>query len=265
MGNDRRIVYNQDIHSAIITVMEHVDSLFSVADKLEHGRNYLLSRLREWERHTAVHAHGLNQGPPNEGLCSSPIVMTQGGDFRMLDISSQLSLYGCHFSPPSVLRGDDLEITRANLSRLGTTLGPPSVRGSRVVANQELIARIESVQERIDSINHEIATKNASLQLLDAAAGTALDKLVSEVSFETEQRVGRARRRGEASRPRGGPPRTRSPNYKDNMADTKERVNVTATGDSDPQWQARESYGPWGSPVSIERRACPSVADGRRV
>ncbi|CAL1671594.1 unnamed protein product [Lasius platythorax] len=180
LGSDRRIVYNKDVYSAILKVMDHVDSLFSIADKLKHGRNYLLSKLRDRERHTIIHAYGLNSpgfvlnhGSLNGRLFSSPIEMTHGGELMTLNTSSRSPPFDHFFNSPSVLRGDDLEQTRINLSRLGTTLGPLSERGTRAAANQDLIAKIERVQERIDSINHEIATKNASLQILDAAAGTA--------------------------------------------------------------------------------------------
>ncbi|KMQ90567.1 exonuclease of the beta-lactamase fold involved in rna processing [Lasius niger] len=92
-----------------------------------------------------------------------------------------------------------------NLSRFDTSLLLlPSRRKIGADADQDLIDKIEKVQEKIDRINSEIATKNASLQILDAATGTILENLVSEDRLESNRRVGRAQRRGGANRPRGG-------------------------------------------------------------
>ncbi|KMQ87672.1 multidrug transporter [Lasius niger] len=194
-------------------------------------------------------------------MLGSPIERSYKGDLSTLSPLSQ-SLPS-RFSP-SVLRGDDLEQTRINLSRLGTTLGPPSIRREiKSAASQDLFDRIEQVQERIDHINCEIATKNASLQMMDAVAGSVLEDLAFNVSLEADQRVGRARRRGEASRPRGGPPRTRSPNTYDKMAMEQENNEITLPpqGIRTPSGR-RESPtvpGALPSPSSVG----PLVADGR--
>ncbi|KMQ90148.1 helicase domain protein [Lasius niger] len=194
--NDRRIVHNYDVHSEILMVMECVDNLFLAADKMMLSRNYLLARIRDQERLSSAHTHEL--------ISSSLVLRDPLFDLTSLSISR---FYGS----PSVLRGDDdLESIRSNLSRFGTSLDQPLKKETNVNSDQDLI-RIEKVQEKIDRINAEIASKNASLQILDVATGTALGDLVSDVKLETDRRVGRTRRRGEASHPRGGPPRTRSP------------------------------------------------------
>ncbi|KMQ89974.1 grip domain-containing protein rud3 [Lasius niger] len=267
LGSDSRIVHNQDVYSAILAAMEHVDYLFSFADKMRHGKNYLLSRLRSQERQSIVHIHGpnssdfvLSQGPHISGrMFCSPTERFSASDLTALNFPSRA--LPDRFSP-SVLRGDDLEQARINLSRLGTTLGPPSLnrRGTEQTEDQILIERIEQIQERIDCINSEIATKNASLQLMDAAAGHVLEDLVSNDNLEIDQRVGRARRRGGASRPRGGPPRTRSPKYNDNMAmDNDTEITLPPQGIRTPSGRRENPTVPGALPSSSD--AGPTVEE----
>ncbi|KMQ91492.1 reverse transcriptase [Lasius niger] len=258
-GNDSRIVYNQDVYSAIIAVMEHVDYLFSFADKMRHGKNYLLSRLRSQERQSTVHIHGPN---------SSDFVLSQAPHIsgRMFFSSngrlSAGNLTASNSSPraspdcfsPSVLRGDDLEQARVNPSRLGTMLGPPPLNRRGVEQNEDqiLIERIVQIEERIDCINSEIATKNASLQLMDVAAGHVLEDLVSNDNLEIDQRVGRARRRGGASRPRGGPPRTRSPKYNDYAMDNDKEITLPPQGIRTPSGRRESPTVPGALPSSSD-------------
>ncbi|KMQ94773.1 hypothetical protein RF55_5060 [Lasius niger] len=260
LGNDRRIAYNQDAYIAILKVMDYVDRLYEYGDKMKNGKNYLLSRLKTQEtqevRMYNLDSSGLvlNQNFLNPGgILSSPIVRPYGGDLLTLSPLSR-SLPG-RFSC-NVLRGDDLEQTGINLSKIDTTLGPPPIRREiNFTANQDLFNRIEQVQERIDHINCAIATKNASLRMMDAVAGSVLEDLASNVSLEADQRVGRARRRGEAGRPRGGPPRTRSPNKHDKTAmdkDNKMEITLPPQGIRTPSGRRESPTVPGALPSSSD-------------
>ncbi|KMQ89742.1 hypothetical protein RF55_10598 [Lasius niger] len=221
IGSDKRIKYNYELYSAIFMVMDCVDGLFSAADKMRRCRDYLLAKNKD--QYLLIHANEVSSSnlimlehkPVDRGLTEEIFA----GELMTLNSPPRLSSINCSFGSPSVLRGDDIDQLKANLNRFGTSLIIPSRSNSRPV--RELADRIEEVQGNIDRINQEIAIKSASLKLLDTASGTVLEKLVSEVNLETEQRVGRARRRGEASRPRGGPPRIRSPNGNENMDTNK--------------------------------------------
>ncbi|KMQ92971.1 gag-pol polyprotein [Lasius niger] len=244
IGSDRRIMNSHELYSAVIMAMDCVDGLFSTPDKLKRGRDYLLTRIRD--QATSFNFNLIVQGPVNRGSFNSPI-----GEIFCDDLMSppHLLVNNRSLGSPSVLRGDDeIEQMKINLSRFGTSL---DLSRMRTGTDQDLVDRLKKVQEKIDRINQEIAIKNASLRTLDAASESVLGKLVSDVSLETDQRVGRARRRGEANRPRGGPPRTRSPKNGNNMAmDLENEATVPPQGIRTPSGRRESPTVPEALPSS---------------
>lgn len=86
---------------------------------------------------------------------------------------------------------------------------------------------MNKIQNSIDRINCEIASKTVSLKEMDVAAETALASLISHEEPEDNwQDTERARRRGEASRPRGGTPRIRNQTHFVTMMNSQEKENL---------------------------------------
>ncbi|CAL1672232.1 unnamed protein product [Lasius platythorax] len=143
---------------------------------------------------------------------SNVSIMTSGG------LSLSLVSPGRTDRSPSILRGDN-DITRpdSSLSQMELSSMLPEEQHNERIDENSLIKEMLRVEDTIVRMNTEISSKNASLLELDAAAESALANIVSfdpRDNWQNFDRVGRARRRGEADRV------------------------------SEPQWQAGGPYGP---------------------
>ncbi|CAL1672190.1 unnamed protein product [Lasius platythorax] len=96
IGSDRKVIYNYELYSAILMAMDCVDDLFSAADKMRRGRDYLLTKIRDQEKYILTHAH--------EATSSDFILLEQGLANRRL-LSPQTEKIFCgelmaYNSPP---------------------------------------------------------------------------------------------------------------------------------------------------------------------
>ncbi|KMQ88055.1 hypothetical protein RF55_12527 [Lasius niger] len=182
--------------TALEIISDSVEELSSIVIKLEFARNYIMVWANQQKK---------------------PIL--DGGLRGEFSRSVSLDIVD---RPPSVLRGDDpveagMDLAQQKLSYFSAS--PSKVnRISDWADESSILAEINRVQETMDRVNEEILTKSHTLLELDAATDMALMGLTSneEPRGEDSDRVGRARRCGEISRPRGGPPRIRSPNINEN-------------------------------------------------
>ncbi|KMQ91209.1 gag-pol polyprotein [Lasius niger] len=104
---------------------------------------------------------------------------------------------------PSVLRSDnDITLPDSSLSMMDLSFTLPEGRHSECIGESSLVKEMLKVEDSIIRKSAEISSKNASLLELDAAAESALANIALFDPRDNRQeidRVGRARRRGEAN------------------------------------------------------------------
>ncbi|KMQ90172.1 gag-pol polyprotein [Lasius niger] len=269
--------YQGNVHRAVRAVSFYVEELFSTANKLELARNYMAAKLnwqKEQMRALCSELRMLRPSPGNyeyairDHAWNVPDVSVLTGS--ALSLSLQLISSDYLNRSPSVIRGDDgssagSRSSDKQLLRIGTTSPNDEVQVNRI-RDDTLIEEIFRVEDAIDRISSEIASKTASLLELDVAAETALADFVSlkepEDSWQNSNRVGRARRRGEASRPRAGSSRT-SDHTNINMMESKNHDNsLPPQGIRTPSGRREGSTVP-GAPSSLSRVGpAPSLPTG---
>ncbi|CAL1671626.1 unnamed protein product [Lasius platythorax] len=227
---------------------------------MELARNFLAAKV-DWQENCISDLHSeikaLKSLPDNSNVST----VINGG----------LSL--CLISPdridrsPSIVRGDDAGSTQdLTLSRMSLTMVLSEEQPDKGFDDNLLVEEILRIEDSIVRINSEITSKTASLLEMDAAAESALTNIISPkdhgVSWQDSDRVGRARRRSEANRPRGGSTRISGHTTTAMDMDNVTNINLPSQGFRSPSGRRENPTVPEVPPSSSGEGPTSSLPTG---
>ncbi|KMQ84552.1 hypothetical protein RF55_17562, partial [Lasius niger] len=217
---------------AIRMTMASVIMTFRLADRLERSRSYLRARLTDIGGQFRTLSEEVSVLRAVSSSSSSSARGSVLGGSGGLDPAT-----------PSLIAAP-LDMTPFNpeVSLMGASVLAPVDEPSFGWVNDEraLTAEIQRSQSTIKRIDMEISAKKTVISEIDEAAAAALDDLMADQLLRIEDpissdvcpsRAERARRRGEASRSRGGKPRIIN-QHDDKMAmDNDNEMNLPSQGE----------------------------------
>ncbi|KMQ87991.1 hypothetical protein RF55_12598 [Lasius niger] len=199
---------------------------------MELDRNFLAAKV-DWQNNYILDLHSkikALKSLPNSSSVST--VINEGLSLSLI------SLGGIDCSP-SIVRGDDVISTQdLTLSRLSLPIALSEEQPDKDLDDNLLVEEILRIEDSIVRINSEISSKTASLLEMDAAAESALTNIIAPkghgVNWQDFDRAGRARRRSEANRPRGGSTRISGQTTHAMEMDNENEINLPSQGFRSP-------------------------------
>ncbi|KMQ92348.1 hypothetical protein RF55_7681 [Lasius niger] len=256
--------YEDGIYRAVRMLSFHMDRLFSFATKTELARSFLIAKIDWQENHICdlrSEVMALRSLPGNlPNILDVSILMNEGLSFRMIS-PNRLN------RSPSTVRGED--VTPVQESILSQNSLPAVLSEDGCIGENPLVKEILRVEDSIARINSEITSKAACLLELDAAAESALANIATlddrSDSWRELDRVGRARRRSEANRPRGGSTRTSSQTTLAMKMDNEYEINLPSQGFRSPSGRREDSTVPEVPPSLSGEGPASSLPTGEEL